>query len=146
MRKCAALIAAALVLGLASFAEAAQLLSPPYFLKTRASGGVGTQAACVIRNAGTTPVTVSVSLVVNQEATPIFDFCHVNGNPLALAAGATCLVSAILSEGEVGLTDNSGGSYVACKVTANNVTNLRGTLELAETPSHGFDVYLAVDF
>jgi hypothetical protein len=31
-------------------------------------------------------------------------------------------------------------------VTAPNVTNLRGTLEFAESPSHGFDVYLAVDF
>ena len=45
-----------------------------------------------------------------------------------------------------GPPDARDGSYVACKVTAPTVTNLRGTLEFAESPSHGFDVYLAVDF
>ena len=57
-------------------------------------------------------------------------------------------MSAELSGGPNGLNAgvDSPGSYVACKVTAPNVTNLRGTLELAESPSHGFDVYLAVDF
>jgi hypothetical protein len=138
----------AVLLGLASLAQAAQLLSPPYALKPRGGGGVGTKAACVIRNAGTAPVTVSVSLITNFDAIGIFDFCKVNGQPRTLTGGATCLVSADLSEGDIGLTGNASsfGSFVACKVTAPNVSNLRGTLELAESPSHGFDVYLAVDF
>jgi hypothetical protein len=124
--------------------EAAQLLSPPYAIKTRGNN-LGTKAACVIRNAGTTPVTVNVSLISNSETTPIFDFCKSQGQPVALAGGATCLVSADLLEGDVGFAPG-GGTYVACKVTAPNVTNLRGTLELADSPSHGFDVYLGVDF
>src|SRR5262245_548676 len=81
MNRYAAVTAVALALGLASLGEAAQLLSPPYVFKPRGPGGAGTKAACVIRNAGTTPVTVDVSLVVNHEATPMFDFCHVNGQP-----------------------------------------------------------------
>ena len=138
----------AALLGLASLAQAAQLISPPYALKPRGSGGTGTKAACVIRNSGAVPVTVNVSLVTNFDAIGIFDFCKESGKPRTLAGGETCLVSAELSEGEQGLTADAGslGSYVACKVTAPNVTNLRGTLELAESPSHGFDVYLAVDF
>ena len=139
----------AVLLGLAGLAEAAQLLSPPYALKPRGGGGVGTKAACVIRNAGPAPVTVNVSLVTNFDAFGIFDFCKEdNGHPRTLAGGETCLVSANLSEGEIGLTGDAGsfGSFVACKVTAPNVSNLRGTLELAESPSQGFDVYLAVDF
>jgi hypothetical protein len=148
MRTYVAGIVCAILLGLASLAQAAQLLSPPYALKPRGGGGAGTKAECVIRNAGAVPVTVNVSLLTNFDSVGIFDFCKVNGKPRALAAGETCLVSAELSEGETGLTANAStfGSFVACKVTAPNVTNLRGTLELAESPSHGFDVYLAVDF
>lgn len=126
----------AILLGLGSLAQAAQLLSPPYAVKTRASNGVGTKGACVVRNVGTSPVTVTVSLLTSIESAGIFDFC--NGHPLG--AGQTCLVSANLFE-DLGQT-----SYVACKVTAPNVANLRGTLELADSPSQGFDVYLAVDF
>ena len=138
----------AVLLGVASLAQAGQLLSPPYSVKTRGSN-IGTKAACVIRNTGTEPATVSVSLITNNnDAVGIFDFCKQNGQPRKLAGGETCLVSAELSGGPNGLTADavSPGSYVACKVTAPNVTNLRGTLELAESPSHGFDVYLAVDF
>ncbi len=126
----------AVLLGLASLAEAAQLLSPPYAVTTMASNGVGTKGACVIRNTGTTPVTVNVSLLSNIETAGIFDFC--NGHPLG--GGQTCLVSAELFQ-ELGTS-----TYVVCKVTAPSVTNLRGTLELAESPSHGFDVYLGIDF
>ena len=135
----------AVFLGIACHAQAAQLLSPPYFVKTRASN-VGTKAACVVRNTGTTPVTVNVSLLANHDVIPIFDFCKVNGQPRALAGGETCLVSAGLSSGDVGLTSDEGGSRVACRVTAGSVSKLRGTLQLADSPSHGFDVYLAIDF
>ena len=138
----------AALLGAASLAQAAQLLSPPYFIKTRGNN-VGTKAACVIRNAGTVPVTVTVSLLANNDTIGIFDFCKDNGQPRTLAAGESCLVSADLLEGGAGLTAApvpGGGSYVACRVTAATVANLRGTLELADSPSHGFDVYLAIDF
>jgi hypothetical protein len=138
----------AVLLGVAGLAQAGQLLSPPYAVKTRGSN-VGTKAACVIRNTGTEAATVIVSLITNNnDAVGIFDFCKQNGQPRKLAGGETCLVSAELSGGPNGLNAGavSPGSYVACKVTAPNVTNLRGTLELAESPSHGFDVYLAVDF
>jgi len=126
----------AVVLGLASLAQAAQLLSPPYAVTTRASNGVGTKAACVIRNTGTESAAVKVSLLTSVESVGIFDFC--NGH--TLGGGQTCLVSAEIFQ-DLGKT-----SYVACKVTAPNIINLRGTLEFAESPSHGFDVYLAVDF
>jgi len=138
----------AVLLGVASLAQAGQLLSPPYSVKTRGSN-IGTKAACVIRNTGTEPATVTVSLITNNnDAVGIFDFCKQNGKPRKLAGGETCLVSAELSGGPFGLNADlvSPGSYVACKVTASNVTNLRGTLELAESPSHGFDVYLGMDF
>jgi len=147
MTRYAVAIAAALALALTGSGEAAQLLSPPYFLTTMASN-VGSKAACVIRNAGTVPVAVSVALLSNNDVIPIFDFCTLNGKPRTLGAGETCLVSGDLSNGSQGLTgnDTTSGSYVACKVTAPSAINLRGTLELAESPSHGFDVYLAVDF
>ncbi|PWU22168.1 MAG: hypothetical protein C5B48_10535 [Candidatus Rokuibacteriota bacterium] len=150
MRRCVAAIACAVFLGVASLAQAAQLLSPPYAIKTRGNN-VGTKAACVIRNAGTTPVTVTVSLLANNDTVGIFDFCKDNGQPRTLAGGESCLVSADLLEGGNGLTAGltatpGGGSYVACRVTAPTVANLRGTLELADSPSHGFDVYLAIDF
>src|SRR5262245_43776883 len=51
----------AVLLGVAGLAQAAQLLSPPYAIKTRGNN-VGTKAACVIRNAGSASVTVNVSL------------------------------------------------------------------------------------
>jgi len=137
----------AVLFGFAGHAQAGQLLSPPYFVKTRASN-VGSKAECVIRNSGAAPIAVNVSLVSNNDVVPIFDFCTVNGQPRTLAGGEACLVSADLSNGDIGLTagSNRPDTFVACKVTAANVTNLRGTLQLAESPSHGFDVYLAVDF
>ena len=136
MRTYIACTVCAVLLGLAGLAQAAELLSPPYSVKTVASNGVGTKGACVVRNIGTTPVAVTVSLVANNEVVPIFDFC--NGH--RLGGGQTCLVSGDLIQAL------GGGTYVACRVTAPTVVNLRGTLEFAESPSHGFDVYLAVDF
>jgi hypothetical protein len=139
--------AGAVLFGVASLAQAGQLLSPPYFVKTEASN-LGSKAACVIWNAGTAPVTVNVSLLSNNDVVPIFDFCTANGKPRTLAGGETCLVSGDLLNGQNGLTAASSrpDTFVACKVNAPNVTNLRGTLQLADSPSHGFDVYLAVDF
>ena len=62
---------------------------------------------------------------------PVDDLDLCNGTPLQ--AGDTCFVSKFLPD----------DSYVACRVTANNVTNLRGTLELSETPTHEFNVFLS---
>jgi hypothetical protein len=84
----------AVLLGVAGLAQAAQLISPPYAIKPRGGGGAGTKAACVIRNAGTVPVAVNVSLVTNFDSIGIFDFCKVNGQPRTVAGGETCLVSA----------------------------------------------------
>ena len=122
----------AVLLGVASLAQAGQLLSPPYSVKTRGSN-VGTKAACVIRNTGNEPATVSVSLITNNnDAVGIFDFCKLNGKPRTLAGGETCLVSADLSGGPAGLNTDvvSPGSYVACKVTAPNVLDNLGILVL----------------
>ena len=140
-------IVSAVVFGITGLAQAGQLLSPPYFVKTRGNN-VGTKAACVIRNTGVESVAVTVALVSNNDMVGIFDFCKTNGKPRTLAGGQSCLVSADLSDGQLGLTADSNrpDTFVSCKVTAPNVTNLRGTLELADSPSHGFDVYLAVDF
>jgi len=137
----------AVLLGGAGLAQAGQLFSPPYFVKTRGNN-LATKAACVIRNTGTERVSVDVSVVSNNDTVGIFDFCKASGKPVTLAGGQSCLVSAELSEGTNGLTagSNRPDTFVSCRVTAPNVVNLRGTLELADSPSHGFDVYLAVDF
>ena len=75
-------------------------LSALVCLENRGGGGVGTKAACVIRNAGPAPVTVNVSLVSNFEAFGISNYCKEdNGQPRTLAGGETCIVSANLSEG-----------------------------------------------
>ena len=129
MRTYAAGTVFAVLLGLASLAQAGQLLSPPYAVTTRASNGVGTKAACVIRN--TESAAVKVSLLTSIESVGIFDFC--NGH--TLLGGQTCLVSAEIFQ-DLGQT-----SYVACKVTAPNVTNLRGTLEV----QHNFNSDVGVD-
>ena len=73
---------------------------------------------CYIRNTGTTPVSVKVSLFSNNSPVVTFDNC--NGAPLL--AGHTCQV-------EVDLPDSSDA---ACSVTAGNVGKLRGTFEVRE--------------
>ena len=76
----------AVLLGVASLAQAGQLLSPPYSVKTRGSN-IGTKAAGVIRNTGTEPATVTVSLITNNnDAVGIFDFCKQNGKPRKVKA------------------------------------------------------------
>jgi len=119
----------AILVGLAGLAHAGQLVSPPLPTHVRATN-VTTYGACRILNTGTKPLPVQVSLFSNNAVVHDIDVC--NGKPLA--AGHTCLVTAFLPD----------DSYVACKVTG-DVTTLRGTLELSERPSHGFDVFLAVD-
>ena len=88
----------AVLIGLAGLAQAAKLLSPP--LPTN----VNTTGMCYIRNSGTTPVSVQVSLFSNNSPVVTFDNC--NGAPLL--AGHICQV-------EVDLPDSS---YAACSVTA----------------------------
>ena len=105
----------AVVLGIASLAQAGQLVSPPLPTHVRATN-VTTYGACRIRNTGSAPVNVKVSLFSNNANVTDIDVC--NDGPLP--GGHTCIVTAFLPD----------DSYVACKVTASNVSNLRGTLEL----------------
>lgn len=111
----------AMLLGLASLAQAAQLTSPPLTTHPFATNHTNS-GTCRIRNTGTTPVTVTVSLFSNNATVPINDFCQGDGQPRTLAGGQSCFVSAFLPD----------DSFAACSVTARTVTNLRGTLEVQE--------------
>lgn len=118
-RKVVAVTVSAALMGLASLAQAAELLSPP--LPT----GVGGVGACHIRNAGTSPVSVQVHLFANNDPVIVFDGC----NEAPLVGGHTCRVVADLPD----------GSYTACSVTARNVSKLRGTMEVRTYyPATGF--------
>ena len=120
----------AILLGLASLAQAGQLVSPPLpthpFRTNTTNEGV-----CRIRNTGTAPVTVTVSLFSNNGTAHLFDNCQGDGGPRTLAGGESCVVLKSLPD----------DSFVACKVTAPNVTNLRGTLEV----DHNYNTNVAVD-
>jgi hypothetical protein len=110
--------ALALLLGLASLAQAAQLVSPP--LPThRFATNLSDSGTCRVRNVGTQPVTVTVSIFSNNEVVPIVDFCQSDGDPRALAAGESCYVLSFLPD----------DSFAACTVTAQNVRTLRATFE-----------------
>jgi hypothetical protein len=107
---------AALVLGTAGVAQAQQqLVSPPF------PTDVGTDGACYIRNTGTQPVNVQVTIHSNNGVVVQFQNC--NGAPLG--AGRTCVMLAALPD----------ASFAACTVAAEKVSRLRGTFEVRETPS-----------
>lgn len=118
------------LLGLASLAQAAQLVSSPlptHPFRTNTSN----EALCRIRNVGTAPVTVTVSLFSNNGTVDEFDDCQGDGEPRTLAGGESCVVLKFMPD----------DSFVACKVTAPNVTNLRGRLEV----DHNFNTNVGVD-
>jgi hypothetical protein len=118
MRTYVAVTAFAVFLGLASLAQAAQLLSPPLPIYSRTN--VGITGACRILNTGTSPVSVQVSLFSNNEHTGYdYDTCH----QAPLPGGQACYVIVYAMPAD---------SYAACKVTASNVSKLRGTLEVWE--------------
>ena len=121
MKTLVALAAFAMVVGLAGLAQAAQLTSPPLTTHPFATNHENT-GACSIRNVGTTPVIVDVSLFSNNATVPFADTCRVNGQPRSLPAGQTCAVGAVLPD----------DSFVACTVKAASVVNLRGTLEVLQ--------------
>ena len=117
----------AVSLGLAGLAQAAQLVSPGLPVRVRETN-VDTLGACRVRNVGTTPATVKVSVFSNNAVVLAQDTC----NTAPLPAGQTCQVAAFLPD----------DSFAACRLTAANVTNLRGTFELSEvTADH--DVFIA---
>ena len=118
MRTPMAVTAFTVLLGLASLTQAAQLLSAP--LPVNARTNIGITGTCRILNTGTTPVPVQVEVFSNN-AFPGYDIDLCNHAPLA--GGQSCLVMVNR------LPDDS---YAACKVTASNVSLLRGTFELAE--------------
>jgi hypothetical protein len=120
----------ALFLGVTGLAQAGQLVSPSLPTRHRAVN-IGQIGHCRIRNVGTSAVTVKVNLFSNNSPVNDLDLC--NGKPLQ--PGATCFVSKFLPD----------DSYVACSVTAGNVANLRGTLDISEDPTHVFNVILSED-
>jgi len=117
----------AVIAGLTSLAQAAQLISPGLPIRVRETN-VSTLGACRIRNVGTKPIAVQVSVFSNNGVVLAQDRC--NGQPLP--AGQSCSVAAFLPD----------DSFVACKLTASSVANLRGVLELSEVTSD-HDVFLA---
>lgn len=121
-----ALLCAVSLFNLIGPAHAAQLLSPPLWTD------VGNAGNCYVRNIGTTPVNVQVTLFSNNGmGPPNVDTC--NTGPLA--AGKTCAVFSLT------LPDDS---WAACSVkTSNiNVSKLRGNVEIRHNPAHGYEVIL----
>ena len=66
MRTYAAGTLFAVLLGLAGLRRR-RTHQPPVFREDQGQEWVGTKAACVIRNSGTVPVTVNVSMLTNIE-------------------------------------------------------------------------------
>jgi hypothetical protein len=128
-----ALLCAVSLFNLVGPARAAQLLSPPLWTD------VGDAGTCYLRNIGTTPVNVQVTLFSNNGIAPgdiVVDSC--NSGPLA--AGKTCVIFV------QALPDDS---WAACSVkTSNiNVSKLRGNADLRHLGSHeqGFKVVVGED-
>jgi hypothetical protein len=121
-----ALLCAVSLFNLIGPAHAAQLLSPPLWTD------LGNAGNCYVRNIGTTPVNVQVTLFSNNGIghTDV-DTC--NTGPLA--AGKICAVFSLT------LPDDS---WAACSVkTSNiNVSKLRGNVEIRHNPAHGYEVIL----
>ena len=113
MRTFVALLSSAVLLGLTGLAQAEKLVSPPFPTQLFTSG------ACYVRNTGTTPVSVQVSLFSNNGLIVSTDTC--NDNPLA--AGETCVIL---------VNDLPDDSFAACSLTAGTVAKLRGTFEIRE--------------
>ena len=111
----------AMLLGLAGLAQAGQLVSPPLPTHPFATNH-SNEGTCRVRNVGTAPVTVTVSLFSNNATVPIVDFCQGDGDPKTLAGGESCFVQVFMPD----------DSFAGCIVTASNVTNLRATLEIDE--------------
>ena len=121
-----ALLCAVSLFYLVGRAHAAQLLSPPLWTD------VGNAGSCYVRNIGTTPVNVQVTLFSNNSFGHIdVDTC--NAGPLA--AGKTCAVFSLT------LPDDS---WAACSVkTSNiNVSKLRANVEIRHNIGHGYEVIL----
>jgi hypothetical protein len=130
MKTFVAASAVALLMGLGGSARAAQLASPPIPTHPFATNHTN-EATCRIRNVGTRPVTVSVSMFSNNATVPIIDFCQGDGDPRTLAAGESCFVQVFTPD----------DSFIGCTVTAPTVKTLRGTLELDEN----FNTTVATD-
>ena len=123
-----ALLCAVSLFNLVGPAHAAQLLSPPLWTD------VGNAGNCYVRNIGTTPVNVQVTLFSNNGMSINVDTC--NAGPLA--AGKTCAVFSL------NLPDDS---WAACSVKASNtnVSKLRGNVDIRHNPAHGYEVILDED-
>lgn len=117
MKTYAALTVAAFLLGNTGLSHAATIASPAF------PTGTDTAGACYVRNVGTTPISVGVTMFENF-GTPLATNTD-NCNNTPLAAGRTCVL----------LVDNLPDDVtVACSAVAGvGVKNLRGTLELRDT-------------
>lgn len=128
-----ALAAMAALLGSASLTPAAQTIVSPA-LQTAS----GTAGACYIRNVGSTPIFLQVTVLENFSPdfiTPDFQNC--NGEA-ALAPGKTCVLL---------VNDLPDDVTFECSATAlsGNVRNLRGTAELRLIDRNGLQVLAAQD-
>jgi len=112
---------------LAGPARAASLVSSPLWTD------VSNAAACYIRNTGTTPVKVQVSLFSNNGFHIDVDTCN---GPTALAAGRTCVMFTL---------DLPDDSDVSCSVTAGNVSKLRGNIDIRHFVTGGAVVVVGDD-
>src|SRR5262245_31072870 len=111
----------AVLVGLASLAHAAQLTSNPLSTNQWATNH-SLEGVCHIRNVGTTPVTVTVSVFSNNATVPFFDTCQGDGEPRTLAPGQSCSATHFMPD----------ASFGACSVTAASVRNLRGRFEVQQ--------------
>ena len=121
MKKYAVGVVFAVVVQLASLADAAQLTSNPMPTNQFATNH-SLEGVCRIWNVGTTPVTVRVTVFSNNATVPFFDTCQGDGEPRTLAGGESCSVTHFMPD----------ASFGACSVTAANVRNLRGRFEVEE--------------
>ena len=111
----------AVLVGVVSLAHAAQLTSNPLPTNQWATNH-SLEGVCHIRNVGTTPVTVTVSVFSNNATVPFFDNCQGDGEPRTLFGGQSCFVTHFMPD----------ASFGACSVTADNVRNLRGRFEVQQ--------------
>jgi hypothetical protein len=124
-------VAVPLVSLIAGPAHAGQLLSPPLWTD------VGNVGVCYVRNIGTAPFTVHVTLFSNNGIAPgdiVVDSC--NSGPLG--AGKTCVIFA------QALPD---ASWAACSAQASNtnVSKLRGNMDIRNSFAAGARVVVAED-
>jgi hypothetical protein len=125
----------------ASFAGAVSLLSlvspahaQPQLISSPLWTDEGKASACYVRNIGTTPFPVKVTLFSNNTSGADIDTC----NTVPLGAGKTCVVFT---------TQLPADSWVACSAQASNinVSKLRGNMDIRHSVAAGAGVVVGED-